>query len=143
MKTDEFEMPPMECRARRSRAVFKISGGSHTPCGQRVAAADLDHESCWESSFWCRDECPRGLRGGRGGRMALRPGVGFRARLAQRELEYSMKTDEFEMPPMRCRARRSRAVFEISGRFHAPCGQVCRGGSRPRIVLGVEFLVSR
>ena len=42
MKTDEFEIPPMECRARRSRAVFKISGGSHTPCGQRVAAADLE-----------------------------------------------------------------------------------------------------
>ena len=42
MKTDEFEMPPMECRARRSRAVFKISGLFHTPCGQRVAAADLE-----------------------------------------------------------------------------------------------------
>ena len=42
MKTDEFEIPPMECRARRSRAVFKISTGSHTPCGQRVAAADLE-----------------------------------------------------------------------------------------------------
>ena len=42
MKTDEFEMPPMECRARRSRAVFKISTGFHTPCGRpAVAAADL------------------------------------------------------------------------------------------------------
>ena len=43
MKTDEFEMPPMECRARRSRAVFKISIGFHTPCGRpAVAAADLE-----------------------------------------------------------------------------------------------------
>ena len=42
MKTDDFEIPPVECRAGRSRAVFKISGGFHTPCGQRVAAADLE-----------------------------------------------------------------------------------------------------
>ena len=42
MKTDELEIPQMECRAGRSRAVFKISEGSHTPCGQRVAAADLE-----------------------------------------------------------------------------------------------------
>ena len=43
MKTDELEIPPMECRARRSRAVFKISTGSHTPCGRpAVAAADLE-----------------------------------------------------------------------------------------------------
>ena len=48
-------------------------------------------------------------------------GVGFRVRLAQRELEFSMKTDEFEIPPMECRARRSRAVFKISGGFHTPC----------------------
>ena len=32
----------MECRAGRSRAVFKISGGFHTACGQRVATADLE-----------------------------------------------------------------------------------------------------
>ena len=82
----------------------------------------------------------------RGGRCSVRSRnawVGFRVRLAQRELEFSMKTDEFEIPPMECRARRSRAVFKISGGSHTPCGQVCRGGSRPRIVLGVEFLVSR
>ena len=43
IKTNEFEIPPMECRARRSRAVFKISGLSHTPCGRpAVAAADLE-----------------------------------------------------------------------------------------------------
>ena len=48
---------------------------------------------------------------------------GFRVRLPQRELEYSMKTDEFEIPPMECRARRSRAVFKISGGFHTPCGR--------------------
>ena len=42
-KTDEFEIPPMECRARRSRAVFKISTLFHTPCGRpAVAAADLE-----------------------------------------------------------------------------------------------------
>ena len=52
-----------------------------------------------------------------------RPGVGFRARLAQRELEYSMKTNEFEIPPMRCRARRSRAVFKISIGSHTLCGR--------------------
>ena len=55
--------------------------------------------------------------------MALRSWFGFRARLAQRELEYSMKTDEFEIPPMECRARRSRAVFKISTLSHTPCGQ--------------------
>ena len=54
--------------------------------------------------------------------MALRPGVGFRVRLAQRELEYSMKTDEFEIPPMECRARRSRAVFKISIAFTRHAG---------------------
>ena len=52
-----------------------------------------------------------------------RPAFGFRVRLAQRELEYSMNTDEFEIPPMECRARRSRAVFKISGGFHTPCGR--------------------
>ena len=50
-------------------------------------------------------------------------GVGFRVRLQQRELEFSMKTDEFEIPPMECRARRSRAVFKISTGFHTPCGR--------------------
>ena len=62
----------------------------------------------------------------RGGRCSARPRnawVGFRVRLAQRELEYSMKTDEFEIPPMECRARRSRAVFKISIGFHTPCGR--------------------
>ena len=48
---------------------------------------------------------------------------GFRVRLAQRELEYSIKTDEFEIPPMECRARRSRAVFKISTGSHTPCGR--------------------
>ena len=76
MKTDEFEIPPMECRARRSRAVFKISTAFTRHAG-KFAAADLDHESCWESSFWCRDECLRGLRGGRGGCMALVLRSGF------------------------------------------------------------------
>ena len=55
--------------------------------------------------------------------MALRPAFGFRARLAQRELEYSMKTDEFEIPQMECRAGRSRALFKISTLSHTPCGQ--------------------
>ena len=42
----------------------------------------------------------------RGGRCSVRrrnAWFGFRVRLAQRELEYSMKTDEFAIPPMRCR----------------------------------------
>ena len=62
----------------------------------------------------------------RGGRCSVRPRMlrsGFLVRLAQRELEYSMKTDEFEIPPMECRARRSRAVFKISTGFHTPCGR--------------------
>ena len=43
MKTNELEIPQMECRAGRSRAVFKISTGFHTPCGRpAVAAADLE-----------------------------------------------------------------------------------------------------
>ena len=50
-------------------------------------------------------------------------GVGFRVRLPQIELEYPMKTDEFEIPSMECRAKRSRAVFKISGGFHTPCGR--------------------
>ena len=58
-----------------------------------------------------------------------RPGVGFRARLAQSELEYSMKTDEFEIPPMECRARRSRAVY-IRMVPHAMRATSCRGGSK-------------
>ena len=77
--------------------------------------------------------------------MTLRPAFGFRAGLAQRELEYSMKTDEFEMPPMECRwgvrAQLNSYCWIISHAMRAPCG--CRGGSKPRIVLGVEFLVSR
>ena len=62
----------------------------------------------------------------RGGRCSVRrrnAGVGFRVRLPQRELEYFMKTDEFEIPSMECRARRSRAVFKISGLSHTPCGR--------------------
>ena len=62
----------------------------------------------------------------RGGRCSVRrcnAWVGFRVRLAQRELEYSMKTDEFEIPPMRCRARRSRAVFKISRAFTRHAGK--------------------
>ena len=62
----------------------------------------------------------------RGGRCSVRPrsaAFGFRVRLAQSELECDMKTDEFEIPPMECRARRSRAVFKISGGFHTPCGR--------------------
>ena len=51
-----------------------------------------------------------------------RPAFGFRVRLAQRELEYSMNTDEFEIPPMECRARRSRAVFKISTAFTRHAG---------------------
>ena len=62
--------------------------------------------------------------------MTLRPGVWFRVRLAQNELRNLIKTHEFEIPPMECRARRSRAVFKISTGSHTPCGQVCRGGSR-------------
>ena len=48
----------------------------------------------------------------------------FRVRLAQIELEYLIKTDAFEIPPMECRARRSRAVFKISTLFHTPCGRL-------------------
>ena len=44
----------MECRARRSRAVFKISIGFHTPCGRpAVAAADPEgfaHSAAAEGS---------------------------------------------------------------------------------------------
>ena len=43
MKTNKLEIPQMECRAWRSRAIFKISILSHTPCGRpAVAAADLE-----------------------------------------------------------------------------------------------------
>ena len=52
-----------------------------------------------------------------------RSAFAFCARLAQRELKYSMKTDELEIPQMECRAGRSRAVFKISIGSHTPCGR--------------------
>ena len=55
--------------------------------------------------------------------MTLRPAFGFRVRLQQNELRNLINIDEFEIPPMECRARRSRAVFQISGGFHTPCGR--------------------
>ena len=55
--------------------------------------------------------------------MALPSAFGFRALLAQKELKYSMKTDELKIPQMECRAGRSRAVFKISTGSHTPCGR--------------------
>ena len=62
----------------------------------------------------------------RGGRCSVRPRnawFGFRVRLAQNELQNLRKIDEFAIPPMECRARRSRAVFKISTGSHTPCGR--------------------
>ena len=56
---------------------------------------------------------------------------GFRVRLAQIELEYLIKTDAFEIPPVECRARRSRAVFKISTGFHTPCGRPAVAAADP------------
>ena len=48
---------------------------------------------------------------------------GFRVRLAQRELEYSMKTDEFAIPPMRCRWGVRAQLNNYCNDFHTPCGR--------------------